>query len=142
MGVVKKSFGKFVSHFPNPEQGGWTFLKLNNTKSQSQDDYFPVTCSRSPLSLRQRPQKVGVFVDYEKGEVSFYDVDTRTLIYSYSRCAFIETPSALKSFFYYIAGISFGNRPKLYPLFGAFCNGENSDTMLLITPVVTCTITT
>ncbi|KAI9533646.1 hypothetical protein NQZ68_021181 [Dissostichus eleginoides] len=135
LGVVKKSIGKFVSHFPNPEQGGWTFLKLNNTKSQSQDEYFPGTCSRSPLSLRQRPQKVGVFVDYEKGEVSFYDVDARTLIYSYSGCAFIETPSALKSFFYYIAGISFGNRPKLYPFFGAFSNGENSDTMLLITPV-------
>ncbi|XP_063761135.1 E3 ubiquitin-protein ligase TRIM39-like [Eleginops maclovinus] len=135
LGVVKKSIGKLITGFPQPEQGGWTFLKLNTTNSQIHEEYFPHTCSHSPLSLKQRPQKVGVFVDYEKGEVSFYDVDARTLIYSYSECAFIETPSALKSFLYYIAGMSLSNRPKLYPFFGVFSNEESSDTMLVISPV-------
>lgn len=42
------------------------------------------------LSLKSRPQKVGVFVDYDKGIVSFYDVDTEKLIYSFTGCCFTE----------------------------------------------------
>ncbi|TNN25962.1 E3 ubiquitin-protein ligase TRIM21 [Liparis tanakae] len=37
-----------------------------------------------------RPQKVGVFVDYEKGLVSFYDVKAAALIYSFTGCSFKE----------------------------------------------------
>ncbi|TNN22139.1 E3 ubiquitin-protein ligase TRIM21 [Liparis tanakae] len=32
--------------------------------------------------------KVGVFVDYEEGLVSFYDVDAAALIYSFTGCSF------------------------------------------------------
>ncbi|KAM9425685.1 E3 ubiquitin-protein ligase TRIM21-like [Pholidichthys leucotaenia] len=34
------------------------------------------------------PEKVGVFVDYEEGLVSFYDVDAAALIYSFTCCSF------------------------------------------------------
>ncbi|KAM6949485.1 E3 ubiquitin-protein ligase TRIM39-like [Aplochiton taeniatus] len=37
-------------------------------------------------------QKVAVFVDYEGGQVSFYDVDNRSHIYSYTSQAFSEAP--------------------------------------------------
>ncbi|KAM6962232.1 E3 ubiquitin-protein ligase TRIM39-like [Tautogolabrus adspersus] len=40
------------------------------------------------LSLKSQPQKVGVFVDYEEGVVSFYDVDAAALIYSFTGCNF------------------------------------------------------
>ncbi|KAM9425361.1 E3 ubiquitin-protein ligase TRIM21-like isoform 1-T4 [Pholidichthys leucotaenia] len=40
-----------------------------------------------PQSL---PEKVGVFVDYEEGLVSFYNVDVPALIYSFSGCSFNE----------------------------------------------------
>uniref|UniRef100_A0A3Q3FQ86 B30.2/SPRY domain-containing protein n=1 Tax=Labrus bergylta TaxID=56723 RepID=A0A3Q3FQ86_9LABR len=42
------------------------------------------------LSLKSKPQKVGVFVDYEEGVVSFYDVDAAALIYSFTGCNFTE----------------------------------------------------
>ncbi|TNN87197.1 E3 ubiquitin-protein ligase TRIM21 [Liparis tanakae] len=35
-----------------------------------------------------QPQKVGVFVDYEEGLVSFYDVKAAALIYSFTGCSF------------------------------------------------------
>ncbi|XP_031170891.1 E3 ubiquitin-protein ligase TRIM39-like isoform X1 [Sander lucioperca] len=35
-------------------------------------------------------EQVGVFVDYDGGQVSFYDVQTATLIYSFTECVFTE----------------------------------------------------
>ncbi|XP_028423916.1 E3 ubiquitin-protein ligase TRIM39 isoform X2 [Perca flavescens] len=35
-------------------------------------------------------ERVGVFVDYDGGQVSFYDVQTPTLIYSFTECVFTE----------------------------------------------------
>jgi hypothetical protein len=40
--------------------------------------------------MREKPQKVGVFVDYKKGQVSFYDVEVRSHIYSFTDCTFAE----------------------------------------------------
>ncbi|MGL4878731.1 SPRY domain-containing protein, partial [Paraclostridium dentum] len=34
--------------------------------------------------------KVGVFLNYEEGLVSFYDAEAMTHIYTYSECAFTE----------------------------------------------------
>ncbi|XP_055765601.1 E3 ubiquitin-protein ligase TRIM39-like [Salvelinus fontinalis] len=74
--------------------------------------------SNSPpilLSLREKPQKVGVFVDYEEGLVSFYDVEARSHIYSFTGCTFTE---------------------KLFPYFSPSDNddGQNS-APLIISPV-------
>ncbi|XP_075904858.1 tripartite motif-containing protein 75-like [Nelusetta ayraudi] len=41
-----------------------------------------------PVSLSMESQIVGVFVDYEEGLVSFHDVDTAELIYSFTGCRF------------------------------------------------------
>ncbi|KAM9425360.1 E3 ubiquitin-protein ligase TRIM21-like [Pholidichthys leucotaenia] len=40
------------------------------------------------LPLQSLPEKVGVFVDYEEGLVSFYNVDSPALIYSFTGCSF------------------------------------------------------
>ncbi|XP_031699943.1 E3 ubiquitin-protein ligase TRIM21-like isoform X1 [Anarrhichthys ocellatus] len=37
-----------------------------------------------------RVERVGVFVDYDGGQISFYDVQTATLIYSFPKCVFTE----------------------------------------------------
>uniref|UniRef100_A0A8C5CJY8 B30.2/SPRY domain-containing protein n=1 Tax=Gadus morhua TaxID=8049 RepID=A0A8C5CJY8_GADMO len=42
------------------------------------------------LPLRAELQKVGVFVDYDEGLVSFYDVEARDHIYSATGCTFSE----------------------------------------------------
>ncbi len=54
------------------------------------------------LSLRVKPQRVGVFVDYEEGLVSFYDVESSSHIYSFTAQSFTE---------------------KLYPLFSPTNDG-------------------
>ena len=40
------------------------------------------------VSLREQMHKVGVFPDYEYGQISFYDVTERPLIYNFSYLAF------------------------------------------------------
>ena len=42
------------------------------------------------LPLRAQIQKVGVFVDYDEGLVSFYNVGARVHIYSATGCTFRE----------------------------------------------------
>ncbi|XP_018549147.1 E3 ubiquitin-protein ligase TRIM39 [Lates calcarifer] len=131
LGVVKESINLQTFFYPTPEEGGWAFGGLYN---ESPEIYLADIANYVTLYLRQRPQTVGVFVDYEKGEVSFYDVDTRTLIYSYTGCAFTETPSLLKVFLHYLLGIPVRNhRLKLYPFFGIL--GNNTNDVLVITPV-------
>ncbi|XP_070785225.1 E3 ubiquitin-protein ligase TRIM39-like [Enoplosus armatus] len=131
LGVAKESIDKETLFFPTHEEEGWTFSGIHDT-------YFSNTSNCAPLYLRQRPQTVGVLVDYEKGEVSFYDVDARTLIYSHTGCTFIETTPALKAFFYSVAGTSLSSRPKLYPIFGIY-GDDLSNNILVITPVAHAT---
>ena len=42
------------------------------------------------LPVRAELQKVGVFVDYDEGLVSFYDVDARVHLYSATGCTLTE----------------------------------------------------
>lgn len=42
------------------------------------------------LHLCPRPRNVGVYVDYNEGRVSFYDVDRKLHIYSFTRESFTE----------------------------------------------------
>ncbi|XP_075967419.1 tripartite motif-containing protein 60-like [Anarhichas minor] len=126
LGVAKESINRERLNL-NPEQGCWTLSGWFDSEFQC---YISDTVMTAPM---QSPQTVGVFVDYEKGEVSFYDVEARTLIYSYSGCVFIETISACKAFLYYMTGTSFNSRPKLYPYF-CIRTGD-LDIPLVITPV-------
>nr|XP_033470020.1 probable E3 ubiquitin-protein ligase TRIML1 [Epinephelus lanceolatus] len=134
LGVVKESLNREIFHYPTPGDGGWT---LGGFHDQIQETCFVTSdCSASPY-VRQRLQKVGVFVDYEKGEVSFYDVDDRSVIHSHTGCDFIETPPVLKALLYSMAGTSLSGRQKLYPIFGII--QDDSDNMLEITPVTWAT---
>ncbi|KAM8739670.1 E3 ubiquitin-protein ligase TRIM39-like [Acanthopagrus schlegelii] len=130
LGVVKEPIDREMFDFPIPENGGWLFIKLINIGYQEE---YRGNFVEPPLNLRQRPQTVGVFVDYEKGEVSFYDVDARTLIYSYT---------GWNTFLYSMAGAPLSGRPKLYPVFGMFETGVNREFLnefLAIAPVARTT---
>ncbi|XP_059181438.1 E3 ubiquitin-protein ligase TRIM7-like [Centropristis striata] len=67
------------------------------------------------LRLKEKLDNVGIFVDYNKGVVSFYDVNSKSHIYSFTGCHF---------------------REKLYPYFclEGYLNGANS-APIIITPV-------
>uniref|UniRef100_A0A8C9XBQ6 E3 ubiquitin-protein ligase TRIM21-like n=1 Tax=Sander lucioperca TaxID=283035 RepID=A0A8C9XBQ6_SANLU len=109
LGVVRESIDRKGEIPLSPEGGYWTILLRNGNEYEACDDPDVL------LSLKSPPQKVGVFVDYEEGLVSFYDVDAAALIYSFTGCSFTE---------------------KLFPFFCPCPNnvGENS-APLIISPV-------
>ncbi|XP_039664117.1 E3 ubiquitin-protein ligase TRIM21-like isoform X2 [Perca fluviatilis] len=109
LGVARESVNRKGEITLRPENGYWTIVLRNG------NEYEALANPSVLLSLKSQPQKVGVFVDYEEGLVSFYDVDTAALIYSFTGCSFTE---------------------KLFPYFGPCSNddGENS-APLIISPV-------
>ncbi|XP_053189644.1 E3 ubiquitin-protein ligase TRIM21-like isoform X2 [Scomber japonicus] len=84
LGVIRESINRKGDTTLRPQYGFWTIL-LRNGNEYSARNNPPVR-----LSLKSPPQKVGVFVDYEEGLVSFYDVDAAALIYSFTGCSFTE----------------------------------------------------
>ncbi|XP_049928452.1 E3 ubiquitin-protein ligase TRIM21-like [Epinephelus moara] len=109
LGVAKESVNRKGKIIQIPQKGYWT-ISLRN-----ENEYKARAGPDVSLSLKSRPEKVGVFVDYEEGVVSFYDVDATALIYSFTGCCFTE---------------------KLYPFFspGASNDGKNS-APVIISPV-------
>ncbi|XP_046907267.1 E3 ubiquitin-protein ligase TRIM39-like [Hypomesus transpacificus] len=109
LGVARESINRKGEITLSPEDGYWTVILRNGNTYIATD---PCVL----LSLRQKPQKVGVFVDYEEGLVSFYNVEARSHIYSYTGCTFTE---------------------KVYPLFSPSLNDEGDNSAPLINSPVT-----
>ena len=94
---------------PSPKNGYWSIGLSNGTEFKA---YANPAVDRH---LSEMIQKVGVFVDYEEGEVSFYNVDTRAKLYSFTGCNFTE---------------------KLFPIFSPGLNdGGRNSAQLIITSV-------
>ncbi|XP_064820918.1 butyrophilin subfamily 2 member A1-like isoform X2 [Oncorhynchus masou masou] len=104
LGVVIQSINRNESFIPIPNNGYWT-VELKD------EEYTANADSHVTLLLREKPLKVGVFVDYEKCQVSFYDVEARCHIYSFTDCSFTE---------------------KLYPFFNP---GDSDSISLVVCPV-------
>ncbi|XP_039669064.1 E3 ubiquitin-protein ligase TRIM21-like isoform X2 [Perca fluviatilis] len=84
LGVARESINRKEHITLSPQKGFWTIWLRNGKEYKALADPCVL------LSLKSPPQKVGVFVDYEEGLVSFYDVDTAALIYSFTGCSFTE----------------------------------------------------
>ncbi|KAM7003195.1 E3 ubiquitin-protein ligase TRIM21-like isoform 1-T1 [Tautogolabrus adspersus] len=109
VGVARESINRKGKISLSPQKGFWTIWLRN------ENEYKALASSPVRLSLKSGPEKVGVFVDYEKGVVSFYDVDAAALIYSYTGCSFTN---------------------KLYPYFSARNNDDGKNSApLIISPV-------
>ncbi|XP_062282499.1 E3 ubiquitin-protein ligase TRIM21-like [Scomber scombrus] len=109
LGVARQSINRKGNIKLRPRDGFWTIWLRNG------NEYSANSGPTVRLSLKSRPQKVGVFVDYEEGLVSFYDVDAAALIYSFTGCSFTE---------------------KLYPFFSPCLNdGGKNSAPLIICPI-------
>ncbi|XP_077935798.1 E3 ubiquitin-protein ligase TRIM39 [Gasterosteus aculeatus] len=82
LGVNRESVNR--KRFISGPQNGYWIICMNGNKYFAYDDPAVI------LSLTSGPQKVGVFVDYEEGVVSFYHVEAAALIYSFTGCSFTE----------------------------------------------------
>ncbi|XP_028850807.1 E3 ubiquitin-protein ligase TRIM39-like isoform X6 [Denticeps clupeoides] len=108
-GVARESINRKGEIMPTPQNGYWTVCLWYGKEYKALDDP-PVL-----LSLSKKPQKLGVFVDYEEGLVSFYDVENSSHIYSFTGQSFSE---------------------KLYPYFSPGLNeGDTNSAPLIISPV-------
>ncbi|KAM8768133.1 E3 ubiquitin-protein ligase TRIM11-like [Acanthopagrus schlegelii] len=85
LGVAQKSFFWKTEGKLSPRNGYWTVCRM------SQGGYFAPADPPVCLPLRSKPEKVGVFVDYDEGLVCFFDTDAATLIYSFTGCHFTAT---------------------------------------------------
>ncbi|XP_059905030.1 E3 ubiquitin-protein ligase TRIM39-like [Gadus macrocephalus] len=83
LGVARESIKRKGQIIATPEMGYWNLFSCKDGLVFNDD---PDVC----LPLRAELQKVGVFVDYDEGLVSFYDVDARVHIYSATGCTFSE----------------------------------------------------
>lgn len=105
LGVAAESINRMEPITLCPQNGFWTVI-------YRPEGYFACLGPSVPLNLKEKPEKVGVFVDHEEGLVSFYDVKNRRLIYSFEELDFSET---------------------LYPFFSP-CNnesGKNADPLII-----------
>lgn len=82
LGVVKESVNRKGMITSKPENGFWT------VRLRSGEEYRALDSPSVLLSLKEKPQIVGVFTDYEQGTVSFFDVEARSHIYTFTRCLF------------------------------------------------------
>ncbi|XP_073693448.1 butyrophilin subfamily 1 member A1-like isoform X3 [Garra rufa] len=83
LGVTRGSVNRKGLICLNPMNGYWTVCLRDG-------GYWAYESAHVSLSPSVDPQRVGVFVDYEKGLVSFYDVDSMCHIYTYTDQLFDE----------------------------------------------------
>nr|XP_046235472.1 zinc finger protein RFP-like [Scatophagus argus] len=108
VGLVRESVERKKDTRLSPKTGAW-IIGLD-------DGIYSAYANPSvKITVKEKLEKVGIFVDYEKGIVSFYDVNSKSHIYSFTCCYF---------------------REKIYPYFGLQDNisGKNS-APLIIMPV-------
>lgn len=84
LGVVKESVNRKGMITSKPENGFWT------VRLRSGNEYRALDSPSVLLCLKDKPQIVGVFTDYEAGTVSFFDVEDGSHIYTFTRCLFSE----------------------------------------------------
>ncbi|XP_032400264.1 E3 ubiquitin-protein ligase TRIM39 isoform X3 [Etheostoma spectabile] len=84
VGVARESINRKGVLTVSPSSGYWAICRRKGS-SLSACAGPSVT-----LHLKETPKKVGVFLDYEEGSVSFYDAEAKTHIYTYSGCDFSE----------------------------------------------------
>lgn len=78
LGVASRSVNRKGKITVSPAHGYW-FLSLRD-----QTDYAFRTEPSISLTVTIRPSRIGIYVDFEKGVVSFYNVEARVLIYTFT----------------------------------------------------------
>ncbi|KAI9546301.1 hypothetical protein NQZ68_028718 [Dissostichus eleginoides] len=84
LGVARRNANRKGKLSVNSESGYWVVVHYEDKK------YAALTVPPVSLPLKEKPEKVGVFVDYEERLVSFYDVMAQSHIYTFTECMFSD----------------------------------------------------
>ncbi|XP_044840183.1 E3 ubiquitin-protein ligase TRIM39-like [Mauremys mutica] len=77
LGVCRESVSRKGWITPTPEDGYWVVWLRGG-------EYKACTSPSTPLSVSVRPSRVGIFLDYEAGEVSFYNMTDRSHLFTFT----------------------------------------------------------
>ncbi|XP_075769684.1 E3 ubiquitin-protein ligase TRIM11-like isoform X2 [Pelodiscus sinensis] len=83
LGVCKESVRRKGKVAASPKNGYWAVVLR-------EEGYKALTCPGTFLPVSTRPSRVGIFLDYEAGEVSFYNVTDRSHLFTFA-CTFSGT---------------------------------------------------
>ncbi|MGH0131499.1 UNVERIFIED_CONTAM: hypothetical protein FKN15_051539 [Acipenser sinensis] len=78
LGVTRESAQRKGKFTMNPKGGYWALELLE------EDQFSALADPSTPIPLILKPRKVGVFLDYEEGQVSFFNVETRSHICTFT----------------------------------------------------------
>ncbi|KAM6978758.1 E3 ubiquitin-protein ligase TRIM39-like [Tautogolabrus adspersus] len=84
IGVALESVSRKGGNTLNPESGYWAFGMRQN------ESYWALSSTPIHLPLAEKLHRVGVYVDLEGGQVSFYNVGSASHIYSFTGYSFNE----------------------------------------------------
>ncbi|KAJ6652881.1 hypothetical protein lerEdw1_010539 [Lerista edwardsae] len=78
LGVCNDSVSRKGETTSLPETGYWRVRLFNG------DKYAATTTPFTPLNVTVKPKRVGVFLDYDAGKLSFYNVTDRSHMYTFT----------------------------------------------------------
>lgn len=65
----------------SPQNGFWAIRLYHG-------DYWALSSPETQLSLEEKPQRVGIFLDIENGDISFYNMNNQTHMFSFPKISF------------------------------------------------------
>lgn len=90
LGVCRDNVSRKDRVPKSPENGFWVVQLCKGKK------YVPPVSTLPPITLTEPPSHVGIFLDFEAGEVSFYNASGGSHLHTYAQSAF---PGPLQPFF-------------------------------------------
>ncbi|XP_073745358.1 E3 ubiquitin-protein ligase TRIM58 isoform X2 [Callorhinus ursinus] len=79
LGVCQETVPRKGETTPSPENGVWAMWLLKG------NEYMVLASPSVPLLHLERPHCIGIFLDYEAGEISFYNVTNGSYIYTFNQ---------------------------------------------------------
>ncbi|KAJ1068838.1 hypothetical protein K5549_018707, partial [Capra hircus] len=81
LGVCRNNVARTGRVTMSPQNGFWVIRLYDG-------EYWGLTSPETSLTLKEKPCRVGVFLDYEAGDVSFYNMTDESHICTFSKQAF------------------------------------------------------